>query len=50
MQVRGVCLLAAGAIVSLAWLAVGFNLASIYSPRVAVHEAANQNSVCDSYK
>ncbi len=34
---------------SLAWLAIGFNLAAGNSPPVSVHERSNTGSHCDAY-
>ena len=39
----------AGAVVSLAWLAIGFNLAAVNTPAITVHEKTNRDSHCAAY-
>lgn len=38
-----------GAVVSLAWLAIGFNLAAVNSPAITIHERSNVNSHCAAF-
>ncbi len=39
-----------GAVISLAWLAIGFNLAAANSPPVTLHEKVNSHSHCAGYR